>query len=153
MVVRDPLDEGDAVEPQDVDATYIGTPWRHLAGLLHPLGLTELAAELRRSTTATSERVQADARRRIEDVLASASANAGLDAIGPAAGTDLIGGVPQAALIDTALCPDRSGRGRGVEVSPRDGRPGATRSSGVFRRLRRRRGLHARALRSSGRRA
>ncbi len=46
MAVRDPVDEGDPIEPDDSDAIYIGMIRRHIANLIRPLGHVELADAL-----------------------------------------------------------------------------------------------------------
>lgn len=53
--VRDPIDEGEPIDPDDKDATFIGLLRHHVANLVDPLGHAELAGALRRLTRERSE--------------------------------------------------------------------------------------------------
>lgn len=48
LSVRDPIDEGEPIDADDKDAVFIGLLRHHIANLIDPLGLAELAAALRR---------------------------------------------------------------------------------------------------------
>lgn len=50
LSVKDPLDEGEPIEPQDKDALFIGMLRLHIANLIRPLGHAELAGALYRLT-------------------------------------------------------------------------------------------------------
>jgi len=56
LSVRDPLDEGEPIEPQEMDALFIGMLRLHIANLIRPLGHAELAATLYRLTQQPSAR-------------------------------------------------------------------------------------------------
>lgn len=45
--VQDPVEKGDAIEPEENDALFVGVLRRHIANLVEPLGHRELAASLR----------------------------------------------------------------------------------------------------------
>jgi hypothetical protein len=53
LSVRDPVDEGDPIDPQDKDATFIGLLRLHVANMIEPLGHAELAQALRTLTRQT----------------------------------------------------------------------------------------------------
>ncbi len=48
LSVRDPVDEGEPIEPAEKDALFIGLLRLHIANLIKPLGHSELAAALHR---------------------------------------------------------------------------------------------------------
>jgi len=48
--VRDPIDEGDPIDPKDKDALFLGLLRLHIANLIKPLGHVELADSLLRLT-------------------------------------------------------------------------------------------------------
>lgn len=48
--VKDPLDEGEPIEPQEEDALFLGMLRLHIANLIRPLGHAELAGALYRLT-------------------------------------------------------------------------------------------------------
>ncbi|MFC3677052.1 hypothetical protein [Ferrovibrio xuzhouensis] len=50
LSVRDPIDEGEPIDPQEKDALFIGLLRLHIANLIKPLGHTELAGALYRIT-------------------------------------------------------------------------------------------------------
>lgn len=50
LSVRDPLDEGDPIDPTDKDTLFIGLLRLHIANLIKPLGHAELAGALQRLT-------------------------------------------------------------------------------------------------------
>jgi hypothetical protein len=50
LSVRDPIDEGEPVEPDEKDALFVGLLRLHIANLIKPLGHDELAAVLHRTT-------------------------------------------------------------------------------------------------------
>ncbi|KPG02092.1 hypothetical protein IP86_00980 [Rhodopseudomonas sp. AAP120] len=50
LSVRDPIDEGEPIDPQEKDALFIGLLRLHIANLIKPLGHAELAGVLRRIT-------------------------------------------------------------------------------------------------------
>lgn len=61
LSVKDPLDEGEPIEPQDKDALFIGMLRLHIANLIRPLGHAELAGALYRLTQQPfPRRLQAD---------------------------------------------------------------------------------------------
>ena len=73
--VRDPVDEGEPIQPEEWDALFIGLLRRHVANLIKPLGHTELAEALLQLTQDPfPRRLQGDLQR----------ARALLDAIPPA---------------------------------------------------------------------
>jgi hypothetical protein len=50
LSVRDPIDEGEPIEPEEKDALFTGLLRLHIANLIKPLGHDELAAVLHRIT-------------------------------------------------------------------------------------------------------
>ena len=62
LSVRDPIDEGVPIDPQDKDAPFIGLLRLHVANLIEPLGHAELAQALRTLTRQTFPRPLAVAR-------------------------------------------------------------------------------------------
>ncbi|MET4492041.1 hypothetical protein [Bradyrhizobium sp. LA7.1] len=48
--VRDPIDEGEPIDPKDKDALFLGLLRLHIANLIKPLGHAELAGSLHRLT-------------------------------------------------------------------------------------------------------
>ncbi len=72
LSVRDPIDEGEPIEPAEKDALFIGLLRLHIANLIKPLGHSELAATLHRLTQQPFER-------RLQDDLGRARAM--LDAV------------------------------------------------------------------------
>jgi hypothetical protein len=48
LSVRDPIDEGEPIDPQEKDALFIGLLRLHIANLIKPLGHAELAGALYR---------------------------------------------------------------------------------------------------------
>ncbi len=67
LSVRDPIDEGEPIEPQEKEALFIGLLRLHIANLIKPLGHEELAGVLHRIT-------QQRHSRRLHDDLGSARA-------------------------------------------------------------------------------
>lgn len=67
LSVRDPVDEGEPIEPAEKDALFIGLLRLHIANLIKPLGHSELAATLHRLT-------QQPFARRLQDDLGRARA-------------------------------------------------------------------------------
>lgn len=67
LSVRDPVDEGEPIEPAEKDALFIGLLRLHIANLIKPLGHSELAAMLHRLT-------QQPFARRLQDDLGRARA-------------------------------------------------------------------------------
>jgi hypothetical protein len=62
LSVRDPVDEGETIDPNDKDAVFIGLLRHHIANLVDPLGHAELAGALRRLARERSQRgLQRDA--------------------------------------------------------------------------------------------
>lgn len=55
LSVRDPVEEGEAIDPDDKDAIFIGLLRHHIANLINPLGHAELAGALRRLARERSE--------------------------------------------------------------------------------------------------
>ena len=53
--VRDPIDEGEPINPDDEGAIFVGLLRYHVANMLAPLGHTELADSIRRLATADSK--------------------------------------------------------------------------------------------------
>jgi hypothetical protein len=66
LSVRDPVDEGDPIDPQDKDAPFIGLLRLHVANMIEPLGHAELAQALRTLTRQTFPRPLRE--RRVHDV-------------------------------------------------------------------------------------
>jgi hypothetical protein len=65
LSVRDPIDEGDPIDPKEKDTLFIGLLRLHIANLIKPLGYAELAGALHRLTHQPFAR-------RLEDDLARA---------------------------------------------------------------------------------
>lgn len=64
LSVRDPVDEGEPIEPEEKEALFIGLLRRHVANLIKPLGHTELADALFRLTQQPfARRLQSDIQR------------------------------------------------------------------------------------------
>jgi hypothetical protein len=72
LSVRDPIDKGDPIDPQDKDALFIGLLRLHVASMIEPLGHTELAQTLRALTRQTFPRPLRDAAARARAVLDNA---------------------------------------------------------------------------------
>lgn len=72
LSVRDPIDEGDPIDPQDKDSPFIGMLRLHVAGMIEPLGHTELAQALRTLTRQTFPRPLRDAAARAHAALNNA---------------------------------------------------------------------------------
>ncbi|KAB1089218.1 hypothetical protein F4V91_24460 [Neorhizobium galegae] len=72
LSVRDPVDEGDPIDPQDKDAPFIGLLRLHVANMIEPLGHAELAQALRTLTRQTFPRPLRDAAARARAVLENA---------------------------------------------------------------------------------
>lgn len=72
LSVRDPIDEGDPIDPQDKDAPFIGLLRLHVANMIEPLGHAELAQALRTLTRQTFPRPLRDAAARARAVLDNA---------------------------------------------------------------------------------
>lgn len=105
LSVKDPLDEGEPIEPQEKDALFIGMLRLHIANLIRPLGHVKLADALYRLT------VQPFARRLQSDLdLARAALNsAPVGEMDKAAAFDgLVGGIVTRAgpLADAGVTPD-----------------------------------------------
>lgn len=61
LAVKDPLDEGEPLEPQEKDALFIGMLRLHIANLIRPLGHAELSGALYRLTQQPfARRLQSD---------------------------------------------------------------------------------------------
>ena len=89
MAVRDPVDEGDRIEPDDSNAICIGMLRMHIANLVRPLGHVELTDALEKLVTSRSA-IEADrqsARARVAFEKAAIDLE-GFESLGP-----LIGGV------------------------------------------------------------
>lgn len=86
LSVRDPVDKGEPVDPQDKDAPFIGLLRLHVASMIEPLGHAELAQALRSMTRQTSQRPLRDATARARAALDNAP-------IGPVEKTHDIGGL------------------------------------------------------------
>lgn len=64
LSVRDPVDEGEPIEPEEKDALFIGLLRQHIANLIKPLGHAELADALFHLTQQpSSRRLQSDIQR------------------------------------------------------------------------------------------
>jgi CBS domain-containing protein len=64
LSVRDPVDEGEPIKPEEKDALFIGLLRLHIANLIRPLGHAELAGALHRLTQQPfARRLQGDAER------------------------------------------------------------------------------------------
>lgn len=73
LSVRDPIDEGDPLEPQDKDAPFIGLLRLHVANMIEPLGHAELAQALRTLTRQTFPGPLRDTATRARAILDSAA--------------------------------------------------------------------------------
>jgi hypothetical protein len=73
LSVRDPIDKGDPIDPQNKDAPFIGLLRLHVASMIAPLGHTELAQALRALTRQTFPRPLRDAAARARAILDSAT--------------------------------------------------------------------------------
>ena len=72
LSVRDPIDEGDPIDPQDKDAPFIGLLRLHVANLIEPLGHAELAQALGTLTRQTFPRPLQDTSARARAIIDSA---------------------------------------------------------------------------------
>lgn len=90
MAVRDPVDEGDPIDPGDNDAIYIGMLRRHIANLIRPLGHVELSDALEAFATSRFARSADRQSSRARDAFEAIGAVDldGFESLGP-----LIGGV------------------------------------------------------------
>ncbi|MDP3655417.1 MAG: hypothetical protein Q8R45_00415 [Brevundimonas sp.] len=73
LSVRDPIDEGDPIDPQDKDAPFIGLLRLHVANMIEPLGHAELAQALRALTRQTFPRPLRDTSARARAILDGAA--------------------------------------------------------------------------------
>jgi len=69
LSVRDPIDEGDLIDPQDKDSPFIGLFRLHVANLIEPLGHAELAQALRTLTRQAFPRPLQDTSARARAIL------------------------------------------------------------------------------------
>lgn len=90
LSVRDPLDEGEPIEPDDKDALFIGLLRQHIANLIEPLGHAELADTLRRLARHRSQR---SAQRQAVDARASLEATPVREIDGGSTMGGLVGGI------------------------------------------------------------
>ena len=86
LSVRDPVDEGEPIEPADKDALFIGLLRLHTANLIKPLGHSELAATLHRLT-------QQPFARRLQDDLGRARAMLDAAPVREVENADAMGGL------------------------------------------------------------
>lgn len=105
LSVKDPLDEGEAIEPQEKDALFAGMLRLHIANLIRPLGHVRLADALYRLTQQPSTRkLQGDL-----DLARAALDSAPVGETDKAAAFDgLVGGIVTRAgpLVDAGVTPD-----------------------------------------------
>jgi hypothetical protein len=106
LSVKDPLDEGEPIEPQEKDALFIGMLRLHIANLIRPLGHAELAGALYRLTQQPfARRLQGDL-----DVARAALDAAPVGELDKTAAVDgLVGGIVT-----------RAGPVTGADVTPGD---------------------------------
>ena len=104
LSVRDPVDEGDQLEPGDEDAIFLGLYRYHVANLISSLGWGELAELLRTLTSMPEGRQQRETARRANDLLGTASMGASRSGAGDME-RGLIGGIVTRAgpLTEVAL--------------------------------------------------
>jgi hypothetical protein len=86
LSVRDPVDEGEPIEPAEKDALFIGLLRLHIANLIKPLGHSELAATLQ---SLTQQRFA----RRLQDDLERARAILDAAPVGEVEKADVMGGL------------------------------------------------------------
>ncbi len=72
LSVRDPVDKGEPIDPQDKDAPFVGLLRLHVASMIEHLGHAELAQALRALTRQTFQRPLRDAAARARAVLDNA---------------------------------------------------------------------------------
>ncbi|KTT98223.1 hypothetical protein [Sphingomonas sanguinis] len=105
LSVKDPLDEGEPIEPQEKDALFIGMLRLHIANLIRPLGHVRLADALYRLTEQPfARRLQSD-----QDLARAALDSAPVGELDKAAAFDgLVGGIVTRAgpLADAGVTPD-----------------------------------------------
>lgn len=104
LSVRDPIDEGDPIDPDDKDAAFIGLLRHHVANLIAPLGHAELAGALRRLTR---ERSEHGVQREVASARALLNAAPVREVDGASAIDGLVGGIVTRAgpLIDATANP------------------------------------------------
>jgi hypothetical protein len=89
LAVRDPVDEGDKIEPEDSDALFVALLRMHVANLIAPLGHEDLALSLRRINGANSPNSSDQSRSRAREIIGRSPVGEVVDS-----GIDgLIGGV------------------------------------------------------------
>ncbi len=94
LFVRDPVEEGEPIEPEDKDSLFIGVLRLHVANLLEPLGYPEFAARLRQLIAArfaaNESAAQVQLRQLFDGMPVSEVENA---TAAPVPGDPLVGGV------------------------------------------------------------
>jgi hypothetical protein len=90
LSVRDPIDEGEPLEPEEKDALFIGLLRLHIASMIEPLGHADLAQALRALTLQAFARRRQDEAIRARSILESSEVGeTGL----PGDTDDLVGGI------------------------------------------------------------
>ena len=105
IAVRDPIDEGSSIMPDDEEAIFIGLVRHHIANMISPLGYTELAQTLWKLSSVQSERDYQQFARRAFDQLETATVRGHHLSTKDSEFSDIIGGVATRAgpLIDAVL--------------------------------------------------
>ena len=91
--VHDPIDEGSPIEPDEMEAIFVGLFRHHAANMIARLGHAELATSLRELTSAGSAPDERRAVDRAHGLLAEASTESAAPSISPTGTNDLIGGI------------------------------------------------------------
>ena len=91
--VRDPLDKGDPIEPNELGMILVGLYRHHVANMIMRLGHAELGNALRGLAGAVNDHDWRRAFERANDLLDAASTESPAPPPGPAETPDLIGGV------------------------------------------------------------
>lgn len=93
IAVRDPIDEGDPMEPDETDAIFVGLFRHHAANIIVRLGHAELAASLRELASARSERDERQAAEGSHRLLDADSTESAVPPAGSPGVDGLIGGI------------------------------------------------------------
>ncbi len=107
IAVRNPIDEGDLITPDNEEAMFAGLVRHHIANMISPLGHAELAEALRELSSLQSDRVYQNVAQHARRLLDEASIrNKSLVTKDPEFG-DIIGGVITRAgpVIDAVVSP------------------------------------------------
>jgi hypothetical protein len=112
LSVRDPVEEGEPITPDDKDSLFIGVLRLHVANLLEPLGYAEFPSRMRDLITAPFIANERAAQTRLRQLFDSMVVRDVGGSAAPILSDPLVGGVVTRAALLTAPSPPRSTRRR-----------------------------------------